>query len=221
MYEAYWSGRWDELAQLADGVMERIEAGSETATEMDALLLRSRIRAGRDERLAALADSERAVDLGRRAGYPEMLVPALALHARILETSGRPAEAIACANELLSLWPERCPTSYWLAEVAFTLHSLGCPARLLDATERARTTSGWLEAARAVGEGRLQRAAELYDAIGSRPDAAVARLHAARLLAEAGMRRQAEAELGRALAVFRKLGASYYVRSGESLLLPA
>ncbi len=221
MYEAYWSGRWDEVTRLADGVMDRIEAGSATATEMDALLLRSRIRAGRDECPAALADSERAVALGRRAAYPEMLVPALALHARILEASGRPAEAIVCANELLSLWPDRCPTSYWLADVAFTLHSLGCSGRLLDATERARTASRWLEAAMAVGEGRLQRAAELYDAIGSRPDAALARLHAARLLAEAGRRGQAEAELGRALAEFRKLGASYYIGSGESLLLPA
>jgi class 3 adenylate cyclase/tetratricopeptide (TPR) repeat protein len=218
MYEAYWTGRWDELARLADGV---IEAGSATASEMDALLLRSRIRAGRDEGPAALADSERAVELGRRAGYPEMLVPALALHARILGASRRPAEATACANELLSLWPDRCPTSYWLADVAFTLHSLGCSDRLLDATGRARTASRWLEAAMAVGEGSLQRAAELYEAIGSRPDAAVARLHAAALLDEAGRRRQAEAELGRALAVFRELQASYYIRSGESLLLPA
>jgi class 3 adenylate cyclase/tetratricopeptide (TPR) repeat protein len=221
MYESYWTGQWDELARLADGVIGRIESGSTTAIEMDALLLRSRIRAARDQRPEALDDSARAVELGRRAAYPEMLVPALALHARILEASGLPADAVACADELLSLWPDRYPTSYWLADVAFTLHSLECSGRLLDAAERARTASRWLEAATAVAEGRLERAAELYDAIGSRPDAAVARLHAARLLAKAGMRQQAEAELSRALAVFRQLRASYFVRSGEALLLPA
>jgi class 3 adenylate cyclase/tetratricopeptide (TPR) repeat protein len=221
MYEWYWRGRWDELARFANEILDRIEAGLATAIEMDARLLRSRIRVGRDQGAAALDDSARALELGRRAAYPEMLVPALALHARILEASGRPDDALACADELLSLWPESCPTSYWLADVAFTLHSLGCSGRLLESAVRARTTSRWLEAATAVAEGKLQQAAELYGAIGSSPDAAMARLRAARVLAEAGMRRQAEVELDRALAAFRPLGASYYVREGEALLLPA
>jgi class 3 adenylate cyclase/tetratricopeptide (TPR) repeat protein len=221
MYQCYWSGQWDELVGLADGLIAGIEAESTTAIEMDARLLRSRVNVARDQHPAALGDSARAVDLGRRAAYPEMLVPALALHARILEASGRPAEAATCVDELLSLWPEKCPTSYWLADVAFTLHSLGYPGRLLDAAQRARTTSRWLEAAAAVAEGRLERAAELYEAIGSRPDAAVARLDYARLHAEAGLRSQAEAELGRALAVFRELRANYYLRRAETLLLPA
>jgi tetratricopeptide (TPR) repeat protein len=149
-----------------------------------------------------------------------MLVPALALHASILEASGRPADAVASVDELLSLWPDRCPTSYWLADVAFTLHSLGWSSRLLEPAGRARTTSRWLEAATAVAEGRLEEAADVYEAIGSKPDAAVARLHSARLRAEAGLRAEAEAELGRALAVFRQLRASYYVQSGETLLHP-
>jgi class 3 adenylate cyclase/tetratricopeptide (TPR) repeat protein len=221
IYECYWSGHWDELARLADEVIVGIDVDSTSAIEMDARLLRSRLHLGRDQHPAALADSARAVELGRRAAYPEMLVPALALHARVLEASGRPADAVACADELLALWPDRCPTSYWLADVAFTLLALGSSSRLLEPSGRARTTSRWLEAANAVAEGRLDRAAELYEAIGSRPDAAIARLHSARLHAEAGMRGEAEAELGRALAMFRQLRASYYVRSAEALLLPA
>jgi class 3 adenylate cyclase/tetratricopeptide (TPR) repeat protein len=221
MYEWYWSGGWDDLLKLADDVVARIEAGLATAIEMDARLLRSRIRVGRDQGRAALDDSGRALDLGRRAGYPEMLVPALALHARTLEASGRPDDAAACADELLSLWPESCPTSYWLADVAFTLNSLGRSERLLEAAAGAWTTSRWLEAARAVAKGKLRQAAELYDAIGSSPDAALARLRAAQMLADAGNRRQAEAELDRALVTFRQLGASSYIREGEALLLPA
>jgi tetratricopeptide (TPR) repeat protein len=201
--------------------MARIESGLEASIEMDARLVRSRIRMGRDQRSAALDDSARALELGRRAAYPEMLVPALALHARTLEVSSRPNDALACAEELLSLWPESCPTSYWLADVAFALHSLGHSGRLLEAAKRARTTSRWLEAATAVATGKLQQAADSFAAIGSRPDAATARLRAAQMLAEAGSRRQAEAELGRAVAAFREFGASSYVREGETLLLPA
>jgi tetratricopeptide (TPR) repeat protein len=221
MYEWYWRGRWDELVRLANEVIDRTEAGHATAIEMDARILRSRVCVGRHQAAAALADSSQALELGRRAGTPEMLVPALALQARILEASGRREEALECTDELLSLWPESCPTSYWLADVAFTVHSLGCSSRVLEASERARAASRWLDAAVAVAEGQLQRAAKLYDAIGSVPDAAVARLHAARLLAESGMRPQAEAELGRALTLFRELGATYYIQSAEALLLPA
>jgi tetratricopeptide (TPR) repeat protein len=221
MYEWYWRGRWDDLLELADEVVGRIEPGMTTVIEMDARLLRSRIRVGRDKRSAALEDSARAVELGRRAGYPEMLVPALALHASILAASGQPDAAIASAEELLSLWPERCPSSYWLADLAFVLHRLGRSGRLLDAIGRAKTETRWLEAATAVAQRRLGHAAELFAAIGSTPDAALARLRAAELLIEAGSREQAETELERALVELRALGASYYVRAGEALLLPA
>jgi tetratricopeptide (TPR) repeat protein len=221
IYECYWSGHWDELARLADDVIVGSEADSATAIEMDARLLRSRLRLGRDDRPAALTDSARAVELGRRAAYPEMLVPALALHARVLEASGQPAGAVACMDELLALWPDKCPTSYWVADVAFTLHALGCSSRLREPSERARTASRWLEAAKAMAEGRLEEAADLYEAIGSTPDAAVARLESARLHAETGALSLVEAELGNALAVLRQLRATYYVRSGESLTLPA
>ena len=217
MYEWYWEGRWDELAGLADEVIGRVDAGLATAIEMDARLLRSRIRIGRDEKPAALDDSARALELGRRAGYPEMVVPALALHARTLEASGRPTDAVACTDELLSLWPENCPTSYWLADVAVTLHLLGRSGRLLEAAVRAPTRSPWLEAAIAVATGKLQQAAELYGGIGSSPDAAMARLLAVRALASAGMSGQARAELERALVAFRQFGASLYLREGEAL----
>jgi len=219
MYEGYWTGRWDEAVRLANEVVAHIETGFANALEMDARLLRSRIRLARDQVRAALDDSTRTVELGRRAAVPEMLIPALALHARTLEASGRPDEALGCADELLSLWPGSCPTSYWLADVAFTLHSFGDSARLLEAAERARTTSRWLEAATAVAAGDLQRAADVYTKIGSDPDAALAHLRAAQGLADAGLRRQAEAERDLALTAFRQLGASRYVHEGEGLVL--
>ena len=47
---------------------------------------------------------------------------------------------------------------------------------------------------------------------------AYCRLVAARELVEQGRRTEADAQLGRALAFYRSVGARRYVREGESLL---
>ena len=101
MYECYWRGRWDEAQRLADEIVSQVDAGSPSASEHDARLVRARIRLGRGQEPAALEDSTRALELGRHAGYPEMLVPSLALQARVLEAAGRGAEASQLADELL------------------------------------------------------------------------------------------------------------------------
>jgi len=46
----------------------------------------------------------------------------------------------------------------------------------------------------------------------------VARLRAAKQLVEEGRRAEADAELNRALAFYREVGATTYVREGEALL---
>ena len=116
-----------------------------------ARLIRGRIPLARDQAAPALEDSSRALELGRRAGYPDMVVPALALPSPHARTAGRSRKPTA--DELLSFWPERFPTSYWVADLAFTLQGLGRSQRLLEAAARARTSSQWLEAA-----GRCARA---------------------------------------------------------------
>ena len=221
VYECYWRGHWDEAARLADELVAEAEAGFPTAFEHDARLIRGRIHLARDQSPAALDDSSRALELGRRADYPDMVVPALALHARTLEATGRREEAESLADELLSIWPERFPTSYWVADLAFALHGLGRSQRLLEAAEHARTASRWLEAARAVAEGDYGRAADVYAAIGSVPDDLVSRICAAQRALAAGLRSQAEAELALALPALGRLGAERYAREGEALLAPS
>jgi predicted ATPase/class 3 adenylate cyclase len=218
LYEWYWRGSWDEALGLADSLVAQVEAGSPNAIEQDARFVRARIRLARGDRPGALDDSASALDLGRRAGYPEMLVPALALRVRVLHGAGRPDEAAPLADEVLSLWPERCPSSYWLADLVLGATAVGRVSHVLEAAARVRTTSRWLEAATAALSGDLVRAAGHYDAIGSLPDEALSRLHAARALADSGSRRAAEAELIRALEILRRLGAAAYVGEGESLL---
>jgi class 3 adenylate cyclase/tetratricopeptide (TPR) repeat protein len=218
VYECYWRGDWDEAVRLADEVVAQARAGFPTAFEHDARLIRGRISLARDQAAAALEDSSQALELGRRAGYPDMVVPALALHAYTLATAGRSPEAKSLTDELLSFWPDRFPTSYWVADLAFALQGLGRSQRLLEAARRARTTSRWLEAAAAVAEGDYDRAAVVYAAIGSLPDELVARLAAARQAADLGRRAEVEAGLSDLLPALADLGASRYLREGERLL---
>jgi class 3 adenylate cyclase/tetratricopeptide (TPR) repeat protein len=218
LYEWYWRGLWDDAVGLADGLVMQVEAGSPNTVEQDARLVRSRIRLARGQRAEALEDSGRGLELGRRAGYPEMVAPALALHARVLESAGRLDQATAFVEEVFSLWPERCHTSYWIADVAFTLHALGGGSRLLDAAKAARTTSRWLEAALAAASGDFRRASKAYAAIGSLPDEGIARLRAAQNLARAGARRDAKPQVTRALEVFQSSGALAYLHEAEALL---
>jgi len=73
-------------------------------------------------------------------------------------------------------------------------------------------------AAEAVLDGRWVEAADAYDEIGARPFAALAALRAAEALVEQGRRAEADEQLLRALAFFRSVGATRYIRQGESLL---
>jgi hypothetical protein len=58
----------------------------------------------------------------------------------------------------------------------------------------------------------------VYGRIGALPDEAYARLRAARALVEHGRRAEADLQLERSLAFFRRAGATAYVREGEALL---
>ena len=99
------------------------------------------------------------------AGYPEMpWCRALALHARVLEAFGQDSGAATAVDELLAVWPERFPTSYWVADLAFTLHGLGRSQRLLrssrarpDVQPLARGRAGRRQRRPGPRERRLQR----------------------------------------------------------------
>jgi class 3 adenylate cyclase/tetratricopeptide (TPR) repeat protein len=212
IYELYWRGLWIEAAELADAVIDEIAEGRPTTLEEDARLVRSRIRLARGDSDGALADSLRAVELGRRAGYPEMIVPALALAARVTAAAGMSEDGEAAVEELLELWPERAPSSYWLADLAFAAGELGRSEVVLESLGRVGGTSLWAEAARAFLARDFPRAAELYAEIGSIPDEAFTRLCSARANVDG------REDLAQALAVFRSLGAEAYVREGEALV---
>ena len=69
-----------------------------------------------------------------------------------------------------------------------------------------------------MASGDFERAAATYARIGSLPDEAYARLRAAEQLVAAGHRVEANQQLERAVAFYRQVRATGYLRAGEELL---
>ena len=61
-------------------------------------------------------------------------------------------------------------------------------------------------------------AAEIFDGMGAPTPAAFCRLRAAEALVAEGRRAEADEQLRRALAFYRGVGATRFVREGETLL---
>ena len=147
---------------------------------------------------------------------------ALALHARALLAAGRVEEADARADELLALLADQRPAGDQPGLVGSAGHRPPRPrpgGRAGRAGRRGqhrrprgcRRRPPW-------PPGDFDQAADLYAEIGSLPDEAFARLRAAERLLAAGRRADADAQLQRALAFYRKVGATAHLRKAEALL---
>ena len=212
--EAYRAGRWDEALEILDAfITESCQTGQRHYQEGYARVTRSHIRLARGDKEGALEDARRAIELGREARDPQALYPALANLAHAYVTVGQSAAAAEAAGELLELisQTDETPVLYiWSHDLAVTLAELGRGAELAPATAAVRKRTPWLEAALALAAGDDIGAAEIYERIGSRPDAALARTHAADAL-------KAEGRLDEA-AVQRQLADAFY--RGVGVVVP-
>ena len=86
---------------------------------------------------------------------------------------------------------------------------------------RWQRSTPWLEAAIAIVEGELIRAADLYLEIGNFVNEAYTRLRAAEKLRAEGRGADADRQLEQALALWRSVGATRYIREGDALLASA
>ncbi len=207
-------GDWEECLRAADEFMAESKRVGGHYHDAGVLSARALIRMARDESEAALADQEEALMLARQVGEPQLLAPVLGDSAWIFLEAGRPRDAHTLAEEFLSAAGEALlsiESFMWVAE------RLG----LRDETKRVFEKAGgspWNEVARAILEGDFEYAAERLDVIGAAPHAALARLRAAEALVEQGRFTEADAQAQKALAFWRSVGATRYVRQGEALL---
>jgi predicted ATPase/class 3 adenylate cyclase len=207
--EEYWTGRWDEAVQLAEGFVSKSAGGSRHYLASLCHHVRGEIALARGELEQADEDARAALVIGRAAGDSWLLNPALAFAARVEVASNRVDAAAAHADELLADWNESgSVVGYWMADLAVVLLALGRAADVLAVAASARHSTRWLDAACAHAEGDPYRAAAVYRAMGSRPDEAASRLAASEQLFAAGDPQAAARELESARAFFAEVGAN-------------
>jgi hypothetical protein len=102
--------------------------------------------------------------------------------------------------------------SYWSSALAAVLTELGRSSKLETVVKNGTVSTRWLDAISAYASGAFEEAADVYAEIGSVPDEAFARMRAAEALADGGRRAEADAQLQRALAFYRSVGATAYIR---------
>jgi hypothetical protein len=211
--EHYWTGRWDEALRKVDSVVAVSAAGGHVM-ECRCRIWRGRVRLARGETSAAMADAVAALELARVSAEPQDLDPALAFGARAMLAADRAEDAVPLADELLKRVDGRLLEAAVGSDLPLALAALGYPVEALDGVLPSR----WLEAARALLAGDARRAARLYAAIGSRPDAAAAHLGAARQLLAAGEAAAGRSGLAAALGFYREVRATGYLQEAEDLL---
>ena len=172
---------------------------------------------GRED--AAFAAFARARELGREAGEPQAALPAFSAEAFAFAEVGDRVRATAAVDELLADALSQQRFELWLYPAVFALDELG----RLDDLRGVLPAEGasvvrWVDAGRLHAEGDLAGAADVLREIGSATDEARTRIRLAEQLAAAGHRADADAELARATAFYRSVGATFYLRRAERVL---
>jgi class 3 adenylate cyclase/tetratricopeptide (TPR) repeat protein len=207
----YYIGDWDAATRLLDAYLAEVESGFPHYMESAARSARAQIRYARGDTAGALDDGERGVAAGRAAQDPQAL-NVLISHARVLIAEGRSEEALRLTEE--SLQTGFLP--YYVAyDAAWVMHELGAESVSVPLPE---TNEPWRSVVNALLRGDLLEGADRLGDLGLRPDEAHTRLRAAEELVDAGRRAEADEQLRRALAFYRTVGATRYVRQGEALL---
>jgi len=218
-WDEYLTGRWGEAEPHAEAFLAEVEKGQPHPMEMAAREVRAFIRFARGDESGAHEDSQRVLDQARAAQDAQVLLPALAFHAHLHYGMEQREEAGALADELLERLPSKQSAlrSQWTPPLAYVLSGLDRTADFEKVATSALISTRWLEAASAFAAGRFDEAASILAEIGAVADEALLRLRAAEALVEVGRRPEADAHLQQALAFYRSVEATGYIRLAESL----
>ena len=215
-WNAYCDGDWD----AALGILEQFLADAEQHYGAPGLLnLRAAIRHARGV-AGALKDAERALELAREAKDPQAVYSAIGDTAFLFAIEEKNAAASALAHEYITGLRGDISLADGLSgapQIAWVISISGRPADLLAALEHA-PASKFVTIARAITAGDFLEVANLYADAGVKPAEAYARLRAAEDLASTGQRAAADKQLHAALAFYRSVGATRFIREGEALL---
>jgi tetratricopeptide (TPR) repeat protein len=207
---AYIVGDWDTADQRLGRFYSILETISEHYLEAQVGGIRAAMATARGD--SGAGDLwETTLESARSVKDPQALGPALTGRARFLLDEGQIDAAAALVDELMKL-----PELYHLAllDLGWLSHDLGHEMQ----TRPDEISGVWGDAGMLVAQDKLVEAAEFLAAKNMRTHEAYARLRAAEQLASEGRGVEAQPHLERALAFYRSVGASRYVRRGEALL---
>jgi hypothetical protein len=216
MIAKYDLGHWDEFLRDAGEFIAACEAGSPHYAESYVRECRANVLVARDDAETAAAEAARALELARQSNEPQTVQPALGVQIRVDLARGRVAEARRAARELIALLAES-KTSFGVMTLALHADELGVAHELPTVIARLPERA-WTKAASAIVEGDFVRAADIAGEHSWIVDEAELRLRAAEALVGDGKRADADVQLAKALAFFRSVGATRFVREGEALL---
>jgi tetratricopeptide (TPR) repeat protein len=217
----YHSGEWDEALARADAFLAEVESGSPHYQASASYYIRGLIRLAQGDLVGAEADELQALELSRPIKDPQRLLTVLPRAAFVCLSAGKDERAEDFLDEALEglgglhqlgFAAVEVPALAWVALV------LGRQAAALAIIDHEPFHSLWLQAARAVALRQFQEAADVFGRIGSVPDEAFYRLRAAEQLVAEGRRTEANEQLRSALAFYRGVRATRYIREGEALL---
>ena len=213
-------GRWDEGLERAEAFIASL--GSEGHYQAgNSYLSRAWIRMARDDDPGAAEDARQALELARPVGDPQVTVTAVLAVTFIYMSLGDEARAQQLFDESLALVGELGQLGWAavdLGSLAWVAQRFGRSDEVLAAVKDEPLQTPWLLAARAIAEGDFVRAADIYAEMGDVPAEAFSRLGAAEAFVAEGRRAEADEQLRPALAFFRSVRATRYVREGEALL---
>jgi predicted ATPase/class 3 adenylate cyclase len=212
VFHAIGFGRWDEALRLADEFIAVCEAGRPHYQEANVRAARAWIRLGRDNATGAITDIEHAVTLARAAKDPQLLLGTLADAALMYVKLGRLEEARSLADELLAVDPRGS------IELTLVADRLGLTAAIARAFEHAPFERRRDAMRHAAAQRRFADAAEIAARIGEEALAADLRLAAGEVLLEKGRSEEARAQLESALAFYRSVGATRFIRDAAALV---
>jgi class 3 adenylate cyclase len=213
-------GRWDEALERATDFIAKCESGSPHYLESSVRETRATMLLARGDIEAALDDFGLARELGRQSRDPQTQLPPLAASVRAYMLLGRTGDAKALAHELVARLRELSVTPPFVGIIAEFADELGLADEMRELVDAAPPMS-YTDAASAKLNQDFERAAEIYADLGFASVEADARLLAAELLISQGRSSDGELELQKALAFYRSVGATFFIKRAEDILAQA
>jgi tetratricopeptide (TPR) repeat protein len=216
----YLAGEWDEALARTEKVIAEAAEGARFYQVAAMHGFRGLIRLARGDDEGAESDAEQTVELARPVGDPQAVNPDLGMAAAIFLSVGNETRAGETLTEAIESLRRLRHLGFAVMEpyLGWVAVSLGREAELLAELERESFESPWLRVALAAAARDFRAAADVFDGVGIVAHEAFYRLRAAEQFVADGRRAEADEQLRPALAFYRSVGATRYVREGEALL---